>query len=118
MQGSFWFGALFGKLWVAELKTHNVIITPPTSKSLAIKMALTFFANIVGSFALAILVKLTLATTIQDALILGTIVTGIIVAATIPMYVWQGKSSKLFIIDAGYPITGSFIATLILTLWR
>lgn len=117
--GSLWFGALFGKMWVAELGRHNVIIKEPSSAALFTKMGLNLLKNGIISFAMACLVVLTGSKTFESGLLLGLFVAcGFAASAMADIFIWENRSKKLFLIDAGYQIVGITIAALILSVWQ
>lgn len=117
--GSFWFSVLFGQLWRQELVRHNIVIKEPTTFVIMRNMLLTFAANIIISFAMACLVALTHSHSFSSGLLLGLIAAlGIITPALASVFLWEGKSLKLFLLDVGYPVFGTIIATIILSLWK
>lgn len=117
--GSVWFSALFGTMWVAELENHNVTIEQPTSNDLFLKMALTFIANCMASFAMACLVIMTGSTTVATGLVLGIIASlGFVVVSIGSVFIWENRSLKLFLIDVGYPVLGILVAAVLLSVWR
>ena len=117
--GSLWFSALFGSIWVKELKNHNVIIKEPTKSALMTKMFLTFGNNVLASLAMAILVNLTGSTTVISGIILGIIVTvGFATTTLASVFIWENRSLKLFLIDIGYPALGIITAAVLLSVWH
>lgn len=117
--GSVWFSGLFGSLWKEELIKHNVRITEPTSGQLAMKMLLTFVANILAAYAMACLVMITHSSSLQSGLVLGGIAAVGFAATTLAScFIWENRSLKLFLIDVGYPIFGIIVSAVILSLWR
>lgn len=117
--GSIWFSGIFGALWQAELKKHNVFIKQPTGSEIAQKMVFTFLSNLVTAFALALLVRFTGVSTWESGLILGAI-SGLGLAATSisSVFIWESRSLLLFLIDAGYPLVGIIASTVLLALWH
>lgn len=116
--GSLWFSALFCSLWKQELERHNVVIDQ-SKKALYTKMALTMIANMLASFALACLVVMTHSTTLGSGLILGVLVAlGFAATALSNVFVWEDRSLRLFLIDAGYPVFGIIMAAIVLSVWR
>ncbi len=117
--GSLWFSALFGSLWSEELKRNNVVIEKPSQNVLYTKMALTFACNLLISIVLACLVYMTGSTTLLSGLILGLkVALGIVLPVVGMVFIWENKSWRLFLIDAGYPAVGIVIGTILLSLWR
>lgn len=117
--GSLWFGAFFGTMWIAELGKHNVAIKKPSNAVLFTKMGLNLLKNIIISFAMAYLVLLTGSTTLVSGLLLGLLVAcGFAAPAMADIFIWEDRSKKLFLIDAGYQIVGITLAAIILSVWR
>jgi hypothetical protein len=118
--GSVWFSPVgFSTLWVKELERHNVQIKQPSSQQLTIKMLLTFGANVLAVLAMACLVVLTGSFTVMTGLMLGKIVAlGFACTAIGSVFIWESRSLKLFLIDAGYPAVGIIVAAVILSVWR
>jgi len=119
MLGSVWFSTLFGRMWVAELQRHNVIIKAPTTAALCTKMVLTFAANLLAAWCIALLVNMTGSTTAASGLQLGVIVVlGCAITTLASVFVWESRSLKLFLIDIGYPAVGIIASAIILSVWR
>lgn len=118
--GSVWYSPLLmSTIWVEELKKHQVTIKQPTSSELGTKMFLTFVTNVIASFAMACLVILVQSITWQSGVALGvTASIGFSATALASICIWQSRSLKLFLIDAGYPVVGSIASGVILSLWR
>ena len=117
--GSIWFSALFGRMWVKELADHNVIIQQPSQAKLMTCMGLTLLQNSMVSFAVACLVVLTGCATFASGLLLGTLLAvGFSATAIGGVFIWESRSVKLFLIDAGYQMAGVIFAAIILSIWR
>lgn len=118
--GSAWFSPLlFTSMWLQELKQHNVVIKEPTAAVLTTKMLLTFAANFVTSLAMAYLVALTASTTITSGLCLGIIAAvGFTLTSIGSVFIWEGRSLRLFLIDAGYPAVGIILSAILLSIWQ
>lgn len=119
MIGSMWFGAFFGKIWVAELERHNTVIKEPTRAALFAKMGLNLLKNSIIALAMAYLVLLSGSTTFTSGLLLGLFVAcGFAAPAMADIFIWEGRSKVLFVIDSGYQIVGITLSAIILSLWR
>jgi uncharacterized protein YneF (UPF0154 family) len=117
--GSLWFGAFFGKMWIAELARHNTIIKEPSKSEIFAKMGLNLLKNAVISLAMACLVILVGSTTAASGLVLGLFVAcGFAASAMADIFIWESRSFKLFIIDSGYQIVGITLAAIILSVWQ
>jgi hypothetical protein len=117
--GSVWFSALFGKLWMAEISKHGIIIKEPEKGQIGKKMVQTFIYNLIVAFAIAYLIYISgsfrwLAGLKMGALCgIGIASMGICIA-----YTWESRSAKLVMIDCGYAIIGMAISGAILGAWR
>lgn len=116
--GSFWFSFLFRSLWSSELQRHNINIAQPAGNELMKKMLITFLSNFLIVFAEAVILSMAHATTVEAGLTLGVLIACIAAAAIAMVFVWEGKSLTLFLIDAGYPALGIIITSLLLAIWR
>jgi hypothetical protein len=109
--GAVWFSALFGSVWGTELENHGVKIKEPTPRELA--------AKLVQTFGVAFIVFVTDPSTVRSALGLGAFTGVCLSGATLGIaYTWEGRSKKLFLVDAGYPIAGVMVSTIILSVWK
>jgi fluoride ion exporter CrcB/FEX len=117
--GSLWYSALFGKTWAKELTKLGIKIKEPKKKELISKILVTFFLNLLGAFAVAIVVKALQITTLPAAIALGLTLGVCFTATTLGVcYLWESRSWKLTLIDITYPILGILASSIILTLWR
>jgi hypothetical protein len=113
--GAIWYSpVLFSKTWMQETK-----ITPDKSKSIAGLLIGTFIITVIEIFVLSWIVSLTGCNGILGGLIIG-LATGLgFVATTLGVtFLYEGRSMKLFFIDAGYHIVGLSIAGSIIGAWR
>jgi hypothetical protein len=118
--GSMWFsGILFGSVWVKELEHHKVTFKKPTQRDLLMKMLLTFIANFFACVGMACLVTMTDSSTATSGFWLGVLASaGFVLPAIASVFIWEGRSLTLFLIDSGYPTVGVILAGIILSLWR
>jgi hypothetical protein len=117
--GAVWFGALFGKTWSAEVQKHGVVIKKPTSTEMGLMSVKTLVGNFVVAFGCAFIVFTAHTYFLWPAIKLG-VFTGLTfsVATLWIASVWEKRSTKLVLIDAGYPLVGITVCTVILSLWR
>ena len=117
--GSVWFGALFGKSWMAELEKHGTKIEKPATQVMVLKSILTFLMNLLLVFGIGFFVHLMSISTVLGAVKLGLLIgfsfsfTTLLIA-----YTWENKSLKLLLLDFGYTFIGIIISSVILTLWK
>ncbi len=117
--GAIWFSVLFAKTWVHELSRHNVTIKEPSKDKLLTNMGLTFLKDTIIAFAMACLVHMSGSTTLESGLMLGLIIAlGFSATAIAGVFIWESRSIKLFLIDAGYQVIGVILSAVILSVWR
>ena len=117
--GSLWFSALFGKMWSAEVAKHGVVIKEPTRKEISSKMLQTFIYNLIAAFAMGYLVFVTGVANFMAGLKLGLLCgIGFAAVGICIANVWESRSLKLVLIDAGYAVVGITICGIILSLWH
>lgn len=118
--GSLWYSPwVMNHWWIEELKRNHVSLKVPTQKELSAKMLLTFIANFVASWKMAVLVSLVQATTWYEGMMLGLLVGVGFSATTLAMsFIWQSKTFKLFAIEIGYLIIGFAASGALLAWWR
>jgi hypothetical protein len=120
--GGLWYGPVFGKLWMSL-----VGITPESMKS----MKMTPLAAMVGGFIGALLTAFVLSHHIVFAgVFLGMsgvelalmsaffIWLGFYVPVTAGSLLWEGKSWKLFALNASYYLVVLLVNALLLSLWK
>jgi hypothetical protein len=117
--GSVWFSGLFGKTWLAEVEKHGVRIQKPTTPQMITMMISTFVYNLMTAFGVSLLVYVIGTSTVVTGLKLG-LFAGICFAATsmLTAYNWESRSTKLSMIDIGYPLLGIVACAIILSVWH
>ncbi len=111
--GGLWYGPVFGNAWMAALgKTEADIEPTPTP------FIVSFFAALLTSIVLALLIKGLGIVTIAGGLLLGAVTgVGFIAAAMAPDTAFCGWGLRLFLIQSGYRVLYSIIMGGILTAW-
>ncbi len=116
--GTAWY-MLFFDLWSSEIAKHGVKIAQPTKQQMAARFAVTFLGSLVTAFAVGVIVLManshSLVSAIKVAVFAGI---GFSVVTIGVAYNCEGKSLKLFFIDAGYSFIGILTSAIILSLWR
>ena len=117
--GFVWFSLLFDKTRNAELEKIGIKMTPPAGNQMAKMMALSFVGNLVGATAIAYVLHHFGVSDVERGLKVGLLMGVGYAASTLAIaYLWEGKSLKLFIIDAGHYIVGLVVCSLVLSLWK
>ncbi len=116
--GALWYTVLFQKPWIKLMgltpeKMQSMPLTGPQA------MALGFVATLVTVYVLAHFVVMLNVTDLSGAFQLGFwIWLGFIATVQIHTFLYEGKSIKLFLINAGHTLVATVLAASILALWR
>jgi len=117
--GFVWYSLLFGGIWGAEQMRHRQNVAEPGKGELIGKLVATFVSNLVASAAIAYLLYRTRTADLQHALKLGAgLAIGFSITTLTVVHVWEGKSTKVWLIDASYHLIGCLVAAAILVSWR
>src|ERR1700736_2214929 len=116
--GYVWYSLLFGKIWAAEQTRFRGKRAPPSGGEMLTKMLGPFFCNLLAAGAMAYLVKRTAILDLSHSLRLAA-AGGIGFAGTALTMssIWEGKSTKHWIIVAGYNFVGAILVVMILINW-
>ncbi len=102
--GALWYGALFGKAWQKELWPEGTVMAKITP---AVQFGLCLLAELVVSWMLGHLIARTSPAPHVVLMFAGGFGVGIMAPTIAINYLFQGRSLKLFLIDAGHVIVGS-----------
>jgi hypothetical protein len=116
--GYLWYSLLFGKIWAAEHTRSHGARARPSGSEMFTKMLGTFICNLIAAGAMAYLFKRTAIADLNHSLKLAA-VGGIGFAGTALTMsaIWEGKSTKMWMIDAGYNFVGAILVAMILVNW-
>lgn len=114
--GALWYSpVLFAKSWMAELGKKQEDL----QSGAGMGYLLAAVAALVEAYVLAHIVNYAQATTLSEALQTGAWVwLGFVATTTAINYKFQGKSLKLYVIDAGNHLAVLLAMATILTLWQ
>ncbi|HWF44783.1 MAG TPA: DUF1761 domain-containing protein [Candidatus Kapabacteria bacterium] len=114
--GSLWYQVLFRKLWARE--SGIVMTNPPKGSAMMRMMFKSFLGNLLMAIALAMLLSYAHGGDWMRAGKIGA-VAGLGIAGGLLWinYNWNGKSTTLWLIDAGYSLFGCAIAAAIIGVW-
>jgi hypothetical protein len=113
--GYVWYSLLFGKVWAAEQGRHRGERPPPTGSEMVGKMIGTFICNLLAALAMAYILFKAGIFDLNHSLRLG-VATGIgfAGAAITIAYIWEGKPTKVWAIDAGFHFVGCLLLATII----
>lgn len=117
--GAIWYGPVFGKPWMKLVGLTPESIKTTSKKEMILAYSSGFIAGLFVSFGSALLIQKTNVQTVTDILSLaGLLAAGFVGATALPSYMFLKKPFKLYLIDVGYHMVGTFGACLILYFWR
>jgi hypothetical protein len=120
--GFVWYSLLFGKIWAAEQLRHRgsdeSACAAPAKREFAGMLIANLISNLVAAAAIACLLRRMGIADLPTALKLGAgLAAGFSITTLTIVHVWEGKSTKVWMIDASYHLIGCMIASAILVSW-
>lgn len=115
--GSLWYGPIFGKQWM------NLIgLKKSDMKKMKMSPQLAMFLGLVGSlitaYFLSVFVGVVGANTISSGASLGFWVwLGFMMPLNAGVFLWEGKSSKLFLLNTVYFLISTVVMSSIVAIW-
>ncbi len=115
--GALWYSPLlFGNLWLDLIGKKADDISKEDAN---MSMSLSVIPAVVTVFGLAILVEISSAATVFDALVAGTLASVFFSGmSSFNLVFFEDRSIKLTLLNAGYPFVAWNICAVILTLWQ
>ena len=115
--GYLWYGPLFGKMWKGLMG-----FTDESMKSMAMKpmvaMVWGFVASLVMAYVLSRFTFVSGAIDVMGALTLAFWVwLGFLATQSVGVYLWEGKSFKLFVLCAANQLVSIALMAVVLVLW-
>lgn len=116
--GAAWYSPLlFGKAWMTEVGLSAEQLSG-RGRQARIGYLVAVLGSLIAAWVLAMLVQASGATNIVDGIVLALMVgVGFVASAMAVNYVFESKSLRIFLINAGYPVLSVLIMGVILTLW-
>lgn len=116
--GFVWYGPLFGKYWANLQGWSEADMKAKQSKSMGKSYAIMFVGALVLSAVLGMFAKTIGALTIADGALVGvTAWLGFALPLLLSPVLWEGKSYRLYALNAGYNLVQFVAIGLIVTLW-
>lgn len=117
--GFVWYSMLFGKAWVEELKKHGVTIKDPDQSGMIKAFAVSIICSFLIAFGMAFIDYHAGVATWMAGLKMGIAISVFLGLPIIGLgFNWEGKSMKLFMIDASYTTAGIILSAVICGVWR
>jgi hypothetical protein len=116
--GYVWYGPLFGKMW-AQLQGWSVEdMKARQSQSMAKSYAMMFIGSLVLATVLGMFARTVGALTLSDGAMVGFVAwLGFALPLLLTSVLWEGKSWKLYGLNAGYYLVQFVVLGTIVTLW-
>ncbi len=117
--GFLWYGPVFGKIWMREMKLTDKDKKRAQEQGMGKQMFLNFIGNLVMVYVLAYFVFVFGISTILGAVQLGFLVwIGFFAATTLLGGVlWENKSWALYFFNATYWLVNLIVVSAILAVW-
>ena len=116
--GFLWYGPLFGKMWMQLMNIDKKKMDEAKKKGMIMNYIIMIISTLVMSYTLAHLVKFLSATNIFDALrVAFWMWLGFIATVMLGTVLWEGKSWKLYCLNATYWLVNLAVMSSILALW-
>lgn len=116
--GSLWYGPIFGKIWISLSGFTKADMEAAKKKGMGKTYFLAFIFSLITAYVLAHFVDYLEATTITLGFIAAFwIWLGFIVPVQSGMFLWEGKSFKLYFLNIAYHIVNLFVMSAILVSW-
>jgi len=116
--GWVWYGPLFGKTWKNLMGFTDEVMMSMKMKA-GTAMVTGFISALVTSYVLAHFVVLLNLTTVEEACQLAFwLWLGFVATVMLGSVLWEGKSMKLFVLNAAENLVALVLAAVILVLWQ
>lgn len=120
--GGLWYGPLFGKQWLALMGWSEAEIEAKKAKGMGQSYALMALSALVLSFVMAHTLVFASAYLNESGISAGLQTgfwnwLGFVVPVSLGTVLWEGKSWKLWMLNAGYYLVGLLLIGVLLSLW-
>ena len=121
--GFLWYGPIFGKFWIKEMGWSEASIEEAKKKGMTMQYAVQAVGALVMAFVLAHFIILGVAYYPAVTPLKAGLHTalwnwlGFIVPVTVGVVLWEGKSWRLWSLNAGYYLVMLCVMGVILALW-
>jgi Protein of unknown function (DUF1761) len=116
--GFAWYGPLFGKRWAKEQGWSESDMEKQKSSSMGKSYAIMTVGTILTAYVLTQFVKIAGAVTLTDGATIGLLAwLGFALPLLLSSVLWEGKSWRLYQINAGYQLVAMVAMGAILAMW-
>ena len=116
--GFLWYGPLFGKMWMGLMNFDKKKMNEAKKKGMGKTYVLAFLTSLIMSYVLAHFVNYVQATTIVDGVVLGFwLWIGFFATTQLGMVLWEGKPTKLYLINTLHNLVALAVMGTILAVW-
>jgi len=116
--GSLWYGAIFRKAWITLSGLNPKDMEKAKKKGMGPTYLMALIASLISAYVLAHFVRY-IATSLGEAFQLAVFIwLGFVAPMMLGVVLWEGKSTKLYLINSGYYLVSLIISALILVAWR
>lgn len=117
--GALWYSPLlFGKSWMSMMNFDEKMLEEVKQKGMGKTYAAAFFNTFIMALVLSIFVRHPGATHLWVGLLTGFLIwLGFMVTIHTASFLWEGKPTKLFFLNAGHNLVSILVMSTILSLW-
>lgn len=116
--GSLWYGPVFGKIWIKEMGWTEEEMKKGKEQGMNKAYALTMVGSLLSAFVLGQIIEGTNTIGAWEGAMVGFWAwLGFAVPLFLSNVLWEGKSWKMFQINAGYQLVTWFVMGAILGAW-
>lgn len=116
--GYVWYGPLFGKMWAQLQGWSSSDMQMKQSQGMAKSYAMMFIGSLVLATVLGMFARTVGAITLTDGVMVGFWAwVGFALPLLLSSVLWEGKSWKLYALNAGYNVVQFVLLGAIVTLW-
>ena len=120
--GFLWYGPIFGKSWMAVMRFTQESIEQAKAKGMGKSYAIMMIGALLMSWILAHAIVFADSFLVMSGATAGIMVgflnwLGFVAPVTVGSVLWEGKSWKLWVLNAGYYLVGLCIMGAILASW-
>ena len=116
--GAIWYSpAVFGKMWMKSAGISQKDVEAQ-KKAMQKVYGFAFVGALIMAYVFAIIINLTAATTVVEALQIGFLAwLGFVATVSLSSVLFEGRKQELYLLNNGYNLISLLVMSLILVLW-